>query len=353
MSTFKPKRAAFFLNANAKSVTKTFLRKVTTFIAKEDLYLSTNFQEASVNMSAILHKGYAHVFCGGGDGTVIGAINLIYQHHKMHPHEALPNIGVLALGTGNAIARFLHAQKPLKDIKNIASGKSIKPIALSMIEAQGQLTPFAGIGYDGELINDFESVKEIFFDSPLRKLFASVPGFVLAGLMKTLPRQLGKDPPYLRINSSYPAYRILTHNGVVEEVFIEEGDLLYNDVASVVCVGTIPSIGYGITMFPFAHKRPGYMHLRISAVPLLTCLANIYPSIWHGHFRHHKLYDFLVKDVSIEAEESLPYHLGGDAMGYRKQLYFSIKKEPIMMASLNTYHTPIDMMKDPLLTLLT
>jgi diacylglycerol kinase family enzyme len=353
MGHAKSRRAAFFLNANAKSVTKKLLNKLKKIIPSEDLFLSYNLPEAASNISTILSKGYAYIFCGGGDGTVVSAINLIHDYGKHHPHEHLPKIGVLGLGTGNALARFLHAKSPTEDITAILGGKTIRPVALSMIEAHGgQLTPFAGIGYDGELMNDFESVKEVFFESPFRKLFSSVTGFAMAGVLKTLPRQIGRKLPVVRVNSSYPAYRIMEIDGVDEEVYIEQGDLLYDDVASILCVGTIPSVGYGITMFPFASKRPGYMHLRISAVPLSVCLANLYPSIWHGHFRHKLLFDFLVKDVSIQSEESLPYHLGGDAMGYKKQLYFSVAKNPVLMASLAS-DKKLSLPGKPLLTPLT
>lgn len=347
----KSRRVAFFLNANAKSVTKKLLTKLKTIIPKEDLFLSMNLSEAEQNIQEILNLGYAYVFCGGGDGTVVSAINYINEYGRRHPHELLPKIGVLGLGTGNALARFLQAKNPIDDIRSILGGKSLRPIALSMIEAHGgQLTPFAGIGYDGELMNDFESVKDVFFESPFRKLFSSVTGFTLAGVFKTLPRQIGRQLPTIRVNSSHPAYRIVNINGIDEEVYVEQGDLLFDDVASIICVGTVPWIGYGITMFPFANKRPGYMHLRISAVPISVCLANLYPSIWHGEFRHKLLYDFLVKDVSIESDESLPYHLGGDAMGYRKKLYFTIAKNPVMLASLHSRNNKVNLPGKPVLT---
>lgn len=351
MNEHQSRRVAFFLNANAKSVTKTLLKDLKKLIPQEDLYFSADFPVAREKIAQILNKGYAYIFCGGGDGTVISAINLMHEYEKSHPKAKLPKIGVLGLGTGNALARFLQAHDPIEDIKAIVSGKPLRPIALSMIETYGgQMTPFAGVGYDGELINDFESVKEVFFDSPFRKVFSSVTGFTLAGLVKTLPRQIGRTLPTVRINSSHPAYRIINVNGVDEEVYIEQGELLYDDKAAIICVGTIPYVGYGITMFPFANKRPGYMHLRVSAVPISICLANLYPAIWHGHFRHKKLFDFLVKDVNIESEESLPYHIGGDAMGYRKQLYLKVADNPVLMASLYARDKKISLSSEPLLT---
>lgn len=331
----RSKRAAFLLNINAKSVTKELLKKLSSLIPKEDLYLCRNLLDAENHISSIMDKGYAYLFCGGGDGTVVSTINLLKTYQKNHVLAQTLPIGVLALGTGNAIARFLHAEAPADDIDFILSGKPIKPVMVSMIECDnGQLTPFAGIGYDGELMNDFESVKDIFFDSPFRKLFSSVFGFTVAGVLKTLPRQMGKNQPVIKVASSKPCYRIEQVNGVDQEVLIEEGQELYHGKAPLICVGTTPMVGYGLTLFPFATKRPGFMHLRVSAVPLSVCLSNFYPSIWHGSFRHPKLFDFLVKDVVIESSESLPYQLGGDAMGYKKHLHFKVSSEPTKMVML-------------------
>jgi diacylglycerol kinase family enzyme len=347
----KVRRAAFLLNANAKSVTKRLLRKLSALIPNEDLFLSHSLKEAETNISSIVRDGYAYLFCGGGDGTVVSAINFIRSYEELYPHTHLPKIGVLRLGTGNALARHLRAGSPAEDIKAVLSGKPLRPVAVSMIETlTGQQTPFAGIGYDGELMNDFESVKEVFFESPFRKFFSSIVGFTIAGFFKTLPRQVARELPTIKVNSSYPAYRIKEVSGVDEEMYIEQGQILYHGIAPLICVGTIPSVGYGITLFPFANRRPGYMHLRISAVPISVCLGNFYPSIWHGHFRHKKLFDFLVKDVTIESEESLPYQLGGDSMGYKKQLYFRISKSPVTMASLYVPDKKISLPSQPLLT---
>lgn len=344
-------RVAFLLNANAKSVTKRLREKLAALIPKEDLYLSYSLTEAEKNISSIMAKGYAYLFCGGGDGTAVYTINLINEYAKKLPHAPIPRIGVLRLGTGNGLARFLNSQDPEHDIKAVLNGKAIKPLAVSMIETNtGQLTPFAGVGFDSELMNDFESVKDVFFESPFRKFFSSVFGFAIAGFFKTLPRHAARQFPTVRVNSSFPAYRIMEINGVDEEIFIEHGQLLYDGVAPLICVGTIPTVGYGLTMFPFATKRPGYMHLRISAVPISASLAHLYPAVWHGHFRHKKLFDFLVKDVTIESEESLPYQLAGDAMGYKKQLYFKVSKNPVAMAALDSRDKKIRLPSQPVMT---
>lgn len=348
---YHQRRVAFLLNANAKSVTKKQKKRLALLIPKEDLYISHNLEEAQMRIAEIMSRRYAYLFCGGGDGTAVSTINLLSLYAQTMPEHLIPRLGILRLGTGNALARLLGADDPERDINAILNGKPLKPLLVSMVEtAEGQLTPFAGIGYDGELINDFEAVKQVFFESPFRKFFTSLIGFTIAGLFKTLPRQAIKNGPMVLVKSSQPAYRIMRIKGKDEEVFIEESCTLYNAVAPLICVGTIPSLGYGITMFPFALKRPGYMHLRISAVPLSLALANLYPSIWNGSFRHPLLYDFLVKDVSIESDEGLPYQFAGDAMGYKKRLYFKVSTHPVPMASLGGLPKKGGTPSEPLLT---
>ena len=344
-------RVAFLLNQNAKSVTKQQIKHLASLIPSNDLYYSKSLSEAERHIETIMQKGYAYLFSGGGDGTVVSTINLLSNYSKKHPHHVVPRQGVLRLGTGNALARMLGAQKPEDDIKAILSGKNLKPLLVSMVEtADGQLTPFAGIGYDGELMNDFEAVKQIYFGGHLRKFFSSFLGFTIAGLFKTLPRQAGKLPARVIIKSSAPAYRICRIKNKDEEIYIDQGLNLYEGAAPLICVGTIASLGYGIKMFPFAYKRPGYMHLRIAAVPLPTALANLYPGIWQGTFRHPKLFDFLVKNVSIESNENLPYQFAGDAMGYKKKLFFKISSQPVAMAALGNPEKRINLPPQPLLT---
>lgn len=345
----KQKRAAFLLNANAKSVTKALHKKLAALIPEQDLFLSRCMDEANEHIDRILEEGYAYLFSGGGDGTAIFAINAIAHYQAQHPYAPIPALGVLRLGTGNALARFLGAKAVEDDITDVLGGASIKPVALSLIETErGDLSPFAGIGYDGELMNDFESVKEIFFESPFRKMFSSLAGFTMAGLLKTIPRQIARELPKIRVSTSKPYYHLQPKNGADEEIYMDKGEVIYHDVAPLICVGTIPYVGYGITMFPFANKRPGYMHLRISAVPISVCLLNMYPAIWHGGFRHKKLFDFLVKDVLIEADESLPYQLGGDAMGYRKKLNFKVRN-PVTMAAIDRNKRKVGGLQKPVM----
>jgi diacylglycerol kinase family enzyme len=328
------RRVAFLLNANARSVTRFRRNKLEKLVNKNDFYVSHSQVEAEALLSEIVHKGYSYLFCGGGDGTLVHSINCLAHLAKSVPESLIPRLGVLRLGTGNALARALGALKAEDDIRAVMQGKPLKPLLMSMVETlDGQLAPFAGIGYDGELMNDFETVKDTFFKGPFRKFFSSYWGFAIAGLFRTLPRQVGKDLPLISVKTSSPLYRIVRKGKYDEEVFLEKGQELFSGQAPLICVGTIPSVGYGVKMFPFAMKRPGYMQLRVSAVPLATLLSHV-PAIWQGSYRHPLLYDFLVKDVTIESNKGLPYQFAGDTMGFPKNLSFKVSDNPIKMVSL-------------------
>lgn len=348
-SKASPKRVAFLLNANAKNVSHKKKESLAKMIPPGDLYFSESLEEAERIIKKIIDDKYSYIFCGGGDGTVVCTINLLNKHTANLPEHQIPLIGVLRLGTGNALARILGARSPKEDIKAILSGQSLKPMLISMVETKdGLQAPFAGIGYDGELMNDFEAIKQLAKGSPLQKFFTSFWGFTVAGFFRTLPRQRKRVLPKVKITSSKPIYRIVSQNGRDEEIFISDSTL-YEGIAPLICVGTVSSLGYGIKMFPFANKRPGYMHIRVSAVPVSTCIANLYPAIWKGSFRHSQLFDFLVKDVSIESNEALPYQFAGDAMGYQNKLFFKISDKPVAMASLYKNNKTQRIPNEPLL----
>lgn len=343
-------RAAFLFNKNAKSVTAFLKTNDAKIIPKKDLYLSSDLQEARQNIKKIIDNGYAYVFCGGGDGTAVFVINELNKLSKKIPENQIPQIGVLKLGTGNALANVLNAHAPKEDITHIINGKKLKPLLVSMVETkEGKLAPFAGIGYDGEIMNDFESIKKIFFNSPLRKVFSSVLGFGIAGAFKTLPRHLKKTKNTIVLKSNFEAYRIVKTKRADEEIFIPAGKVLYEGDSPFICVGSIPYIGYGFKLFPFASKRPGYIHLRVFNVPLLVGISNIYPALWHGYFRHAKLYDFLVRDVEITSQMPLPYQFAGDAMGYKKSLYFKTSENPCCLTSVNWEERKYNLPSKPLM----
>lgn len=87
-------------------------------------------------------------------------------------------------------------------------------------------------------------------------------------------------------------------------------------------------------MFPFAGEEEGKVQLRIAAMGLRSILTNLYPGIWKGTYSHPLLFDFLIEDVTIISNERAPYQIGGDAMGYEREVRFKATDVPVSMAHI-------------------
>ena len=95
------------------------------------------------------------------------------------------------------------------------------------------------------------------------------------------------------------------------------------------CANT-PYYGYKLKLFPFASKRSGRFQLRICDMSILQCAYNIFPA-WNGKLNHPKMHDYYVDRVRVIFEDAMPYQFGGEAMGYRKEITFSLAKYPVQM----------------------
>lgn len=322
-------KTAFVLNANAKSVTDRVVAKLVKLVPSGDLFYSKTMKDSENHYQTILDRGYGFVFNGGGDGTVVNAINTLHRISQKCKITQLPRVGILKLGTGNAMAQLVNAEKAYSDVEHIVQGGVIQQKPIELVECDdGTLTPFAGIGYDGEILNDYVHVKNT-------QGFTSVAAYVWAGFSRTLPRHLfAKSVPTIRIKTYQTAYQMISIDGEDCEVEIPPNTLIYEGPADIASVGSIPWFGFGFTMFPFAHRKEGFLNLRISNMSLWSAVLNLYPAIWKGTYRTPKLLDFLVQDIVIESDSAMPYQIGGDASGHRNRLRFKTGKQRVQIAEL-------------------
>jgi diacylglycerol kinase family enzyme len=329
------------LNANARAVNEKLIERLAEIVPAGDLFLSRTMEDAQVFSRTIVRRGYGQVFLGGGDGTLVTTMNLLRQTaHK--EALAMPTVGVLKLGTGNAMARSLGAGDPIVDANHVVQKGPQGSQPVQFVETEdGELTPFAGMGYDGIVLNDYVALKKSAHKNPIaKKLVESVWGYLGAMLFKSVPSQLKAKPPHVKITSSSDAYlMVATDKGDVEQL-VPAGTVLFEGPAPIVSVGAIPFYGYGFTMLPFAGTKAGYMQLRVGSIPIPVILANLYPSIWKGRFRYATLKDFLVKDVCIESDTALPYQVGGDARGQKRAIRCKVSEQPVQMIELGTRLVP-------------
>ena len=81
-------------------------------------------------------------------------------------------------------------------------------------------------------------------------------------------------------------------------------------------------------MFPFASQLTQRFQIRVIDMSAFQMVNNLYAA-WNGELRHSNIHDFYADRVRIVCEDAMPYQLGGEAAGYRKELVFSMSEQPI------------------------
>ncbi|MGM0579000.1 MAG: diacylglycerol/lipid kinase family protein [Myxococcota bacterium] len=318
---------AVLLNPNARRVSRNVFDRISDIVDPGDVYVSKDEASAPALVEQIVEKGYGTVFTGGGDGTVTRFINML-------PEERSPRVGILKLGTGNAMAEIVSSGDPLVDLSTFASNPTNDDFQLSLCEAEGTRFAFAGLGIDGWVLNDYRAMKERFGDGPLRPLLQNVGGYLAAAFAVTVPRMvkrwMKRHKTEVRVrNVGGPAYSIVQDDlgGHVGRTFAP-GDVIYEGPVNNVMFGTCPFYGYGMKALPYAGLDPRRFHLRLSNLPVGKIVTSL-PSLWRGALRHPGLMDFHVDRVHVEFSEPMPYQLAGEAMGYREELTIGMSQKAL------------------------
>jgi hypothetical protein len=203
-----------------------------------------------------------------------------------------------------------------------------------MIEAEDTLFPFAGLGMDAAVLNDYNKVKRSSKNKWNAPFMKGITGYIWAGYLHTLPNYLRQSKYRIRVtNLGRPAFAIGPTGNEVGDP-IPNGAVLYEGDASTVTCATTPYYGYKMKMFPFATQRRGRFQLRVVNLTAWEIGTNIY-SAWNGELRHPGLIDFYVDQIKVEVEDNIPYQLGGEATGYRKEMVFSLAKRPTKMVAFH------------------
>lgn len=322
---------AVVVNGNAKNVTGEVINVLDQILQGTDLFVSHSLEEAREIAESLVTKGYTTVLTGGGDGTFTVMVTEVVRaaDRAGKPH---PRFGYLKLGTGNALAHVVGAsgQRTLAaDIRRLKEEAGSREIRL--VEVEGLLTPFCGLGLDAAVLQDYESVRDSLRKSPLRAVAAGPVSYAISSLTKTLPASLLRRMPHCRVvNLGSDALR-LGRNGRVMGKPIGRGDVVFEGPMRLVGVSTIPYYGYGLKMFPYAEERPDRMSLRIATLGAAEFARNI-RAIWRGEYESPGgFFDALVEHVRIEVDPSTAFQVGGDVMGERRVLEVKLAAAPIRL----------------------
>lgn len=318
------------LNRNAGRVTPGLIEQMQRELPSDRLHLTESLLHSREVLQECVEKGSETIFAGGGDGTIVDVINGLHEFSDGPP----PTVGVLRLGTGNALAYWLNSSTPLADIQKWQHPNGHSIIQANMIEAEDTLFPFAGLGMDAAVLNDYNKVKRAAKYKWYAPVMKGITGYMWAGYLHTLPNHLKKPKYAVKItNAGRPAFAIGPTGSEVGDP-IPTGGVLFEGMASTVTCATTPYYGYKMKMFPFATGRQGRFQLRVVTMTPVQIAQHIY-SAWNGELRHAGLLDYYVDKVHVEFEETIPYQLGGEATGYRKEITFSLAKQPTQMVSFH------------------
>src|SRR5262249_12581459 len=108
----RPRRVAVVLNANARRVDDETLRWVRAVVPERDLFVSRDITESPAIAKHLVTSGYDAILWGGGDGTFANGVAEVMTAAR---GRRVPEMGVLRLGTGNAIADAIGANPATRE----------------------------------------------------------------------------------------------------------------------------------------------------------------------------------------------------------------------------------------------
>lgn len=266
----------------------------------------------------------------GGDGTAVTLINAIRKPSATD--VAGPAIGLLPLGTGNGWANVTGAPRWRKAISQIGElamrGGPLPLRRFDLVEVGGTIAPFAGTGWDAEIIDDFHAQKSGFGLLPSR-LRNGVAGYMHGLFTRTIPRHLRNDQVEVElVNTGEDALAIDDRGRAVPLPGGGHGAVLYRGPTSVCAAGTSAEWGFGFRAFPFAGLVPRRFNMRIYAGTALEATMRM-KSLWQGAHPMPKMHTWMLTRCKATFSRPVPFQIGGDRVGARSEVEYSVAPDQV------------------------
>lgn len=328
----RTRRVAVVLNANARRVDAETLRWIQAVVPHEDLFVSRCFEDGCRFVEEILERGYDAVLFGGGDGTFAHGVASLYAAAGRRGLDHIPEVGVLRLGTGNAMAEAIGASPAtaagladdLRRARAVASRKLVQ-----LLRVEGRPTMFAGFGADAQILDDFHATIGLLKKARVADTLKNAAlRYALSVTTRSIPRfMLAQRTEIVAINRGGPATKVDPDGNAIGAP-IATGRVLWRGTASLASAASIPFYGLGMKMFPHADRVAGRFQLRLTDMGTAEILANL-PRIWKGRYGSPRLHDFLVERVELVLAKPSPFQSGGDLLGERQQVTIDLWHRPI------------------------
>ncbi|MDI7267532.1 MAG: diacylglycerol kinase family protein [Myxococcota bacterium] len=335
-----PRKVAVVVNANARAVTDRVIRLVCSVVPPDNLFVSSSIEQSRAIVRRIIEARYDAVLTGGGDGTLVQFVSTAADLLGNRPDawDEMPAIGVLKLGTGNSLAGLLGAGEPTEEGLTSDYWKARYTAGtrkMRFIEVEGRIAPFAGVGLDAMILNNYNLIKDRSRGTAFEKHATGPVGYLVAIGGMTIPQvAVRKLPIVTAINEGAPAWRVGPDGRRVGPMILR-GETIYRGPAIIASVSRLDGFGYHFRLFPFAYVRDDRMHFRVCSVGVFEVLSSLH-LIWRGEYFSETINDFMVDRISLHAEEPMPFQIGGDGEGFRSYVQFGLGRFPLRLLDFQT-----------------
>ena len=282
------------------------------------------------------------VLSAGGDGTALGLLNTL--------RGALPTLGVLALGTGNAWAHATEAppwRTAIEQVGRLArSGAPTPLVRYRLVGVQGTTTAgkppllahYAGTGWDAEIIDDFHGQKQGPGLLPASRRMG-LAGYLHGVFTRTVPRNIMRGAAEVElINTGNDALTVDDRGKVVAMTGGEQGIVQYRGPAGVCAAGTCPEWGFGFRAFPGARLRNDRFNMRVcSGGPAWAALHM--RALWKGTHPYPNMHTWLLDGCRAVFSRPVPLQAGGDRLGHESVVDYTLSERTVDLVDWRALRT--------------
>jgi diacylglycerol kinase family enzyme len=323
-------RAVAIVNGNARRV-QGAVRAGLERALPGGVRLTASLDEARAVIHDEVRRGRDLIVLGGGDGTVVMGLALVAEACRGAGRPE-PAVGVLRLGSGNAIADALGAGGDAAgDLARLARGDGVWR-RLPLVEALGVRAPFVGLGVDAQLLEDHRAVGRVLDRVPgARRLVGGAARYALSVAVRSLPRFVrGARAHAVVTNLGAPAIEMARGGPTGRQV--PTGGVVWRGACTLIAGATIPFFGFGLKMFAFAGARRDRFQLRCGDAGLLEIVRRT-PAAFRGEYFSDHVHDFLCERVAIELDAEAPVEAGGELLDRRRRVEIALAP-PVTLVAL-------------------
>jgi diacylglycerol kinase family enzyme len=324
-------KAVAIVNGNARRL-QSRLRTKLERVMPGRVRFTESLDEARTTIRAEIRRGLDLLVLGGGDGTIVMGLTLLGEACRGTGRPE-PAIGILRLGSGNAIADTLGASEDTEeDLARMSRGAGVRR-RVPLIEVLGVRAPFVGMGVDAQVLEDHEAVDRMVDRVPIaRRLLGDTSRRALAVALRSVPRFATNTRPHALVtNLGAPAIEMDREGRTGRSE--PRGAVLWRGDCTLLAGATIPFFGFGLKMFAFAGSQQGMFHLRCGDAGLFEIMRKT-PAALRGDYFSDHVRDFMCDRVSVKLDRETTIEAGGELLGRRNHVELSLSA-PVTMVALD------------------